>query len=165
MSAREDLVEFVREHGWTCRDNLDMRLDAVAAEVRATTLREAADVVAENLAETPEYGQYVAELLRRMAAPVVPVTKPLSPEREAHIRAECTKPGPWRYSQVHIAALLAEVERLRKQVRVTRNSTLRERAADIVSYCPDHGTRDTMRDTCRCEVASEILLACEAVAE
>jgi hypothetical protein len=63
------------------------------------------------------------------------------------------------------AAAAAEIERLRQQVRTTRNDTLRERAADIVSYCPDHGTRDTMRDTCRCEVASEILLACEAVTE
>lgn len=41
--------------------------DAEQAELRAAVLREAADAVASNLQDTPEYGEYVARFLRRLA--------------------------------------------------------------------------------------------------
>lgn len=61
MTARENLFEWAREDQPEATNRL---LNAYRAEV----LREAADTVESLLVETPEYGKFVAEFLRGMAA-------------------------------------------------------------------------------------------------
>jgi hypothetical protein len=81
MSAAEHLREAI-DVGCT-RDDHDH-----IADHRAEVLNEAADAVAENLRDTPEYGQYIADLLRQMAdarkdTPEGETTQPANPD-------ECT---------------------------------------------------------------------------
>lgn len=55
-----------------------------------------------------------------------------------------------------VAALLAEIRRLRDELAATRTKVIATEADEIVAHCPDHGSRDGVWITCHCDVADDM---------